>query len=40
MSDADKLPYFDMAKDKNWRTGVLLHLPEDRRQGPLDREDL
>ena len=40
VSDAYKLPYFDMAKDENWRTGMNLHLLEERRQGPLDREDL
>ena len=40
VSDADKLPYFDMAKDEDWRTGMLQHLLEERRQGPLDREVL
>ena len=40
VSDADKLPYHDLAEDKDWRTGMLQHLLEERRQGPLDREDL
>ena len=40
VSDADKLPYFDLAEDEDWRTGMLQHILEERRQGPLDREDL
>ena len=31
VSDADKLPYYDMAEDEHWRTGMLLHLLEERR---------
>ena len=40
VSDADKLPYFDMDEDEDWRTGMLQHLLEERREAPLDKEDL
>ena len=40
VSDAEKLPYFDMDEDEDWRTGMLLHLLEERREAPLDTEDL
>jgi hypothetical protein len=40
VSDADKLPYHDLAEDEDWRTGMLLHLMEERREAPLDTEDL
>ena len=40
VSDADKLPYLDMAEDEDWRTGMLLHLLEERREAPLNTEDL
>ena len=40
VSDVDKLPYFDLAEDEDWRTGMLLHLLEERREAPLDMEDL
>ena len=35
VSDADKLPYFYIAEDEDWRTGMLLHLLEERREAPL-----
>ena len=41
VSDADKLlPYFDLAEDEDWRTGMLLHLLEERREAPPDKEEL
>ena len=40
VSDADKLPYHDLAEDEDWRTGMLQHILKERRQGPLDRDDL
>ena len=40
VSDADNLPYHDLAEDEDWRTGMLLHLLEERREAPLDMEDL
>ena len=39
VSDADKLPYFDLAEDEDWRIGMLQHLLEERREAPLDKED-
>jgi hypothetical protein len=39
VSDADKLPYYDLAEDEDWRTGMIHHLLEERREAPLDRED-
>ena len=39
VSDADKLPYYDLAEDEDWRTGMIHHLLEERREALLDRED-
>ena len=39
VSDADKIPYHDLAEDEDWRTGMILHLLEERREAPLDNED-
>ena len=37
---ADKLQYFDMVEDEDRRTGMHLHLLEERREAPLDMKDL
>ena len=39
VSDADKLPYLDLPEDDDWRTGMIHHLLEERREAPLDMED-
>ena len=40
VSDSDKLPFHNLAEDEDWTTGMLLHLLEERREAPLDMEDL
>ena len=40
VSDADKLPYHDLAEDEDWRKGMLLYLLEERRETPLDMDAL
>ena len=39
MSDAENLPYFDMAEEEEWRIEMLRHLLEERERSPLDDED-
>ena len=40
VSDADNLPYFNMAMNKECRTVMLLHLLEEGREAPIDMKDL
>ena len=39
-SDMDRLPYFQLAEDEDWRTEMIKHLLEERQHHPLDNEDL
>ena len=40
LADMERLPYFQLAEDEEWRTEMIKHLLEERTQHPLDNEDL